>query len=131
LLFIALAPVSWVGVARLVRGSVLSIRQQEYLRAAQCVGTPPGRIMLRHILPNLISPLVVMMAFAIPRMIIVEAILGYLGLGLRPTTDPESYFVKLGHPPARGAVCDYGSALAAIVARDRHGDGGPFVHIPR
>jgi len=94
LLFIALALVSWVGVARLVRGSVLSIRQQEYIQAARCVGTPPWQIMLRHILPNVISPLVVMMAFTIPRMIIVEAVLGYLGLGLRPTTDPESYFIS-------------------------------------
>ena len=94
LLFIALALVSWVSVARLVRGSVLAIRQQEYIEAARCVGTQPWRIMARHVLPNVISPLVVMVAFTIPRMIIVEAVLGYLGLGLRPTTDPNAYFVS-------------------------------------
>jgi len=93
LLFIALALVSWVDVARLVRGSVLSAREKEYVEAARSVGARPGRIMLRHILPNIISPLVVMAAFSIPRMIIVEAVLGYLGLGLRPTTDPNAYFI--------------------------------------
>ncbi len=93
LLFIALAAVSWVGVARLVRGSVLALKQKEFVEAAQAVGASPVRIMLRHILPNALSPLIVWMAFAIPRMIIVEAILGYLGIGLRPATNPDALFV--------------------------------------
>ncbi len=94
LLFTALALVSWVGVARLVRGSVLSIRTKEYIEAARSVGVPHWRIMLKHILPNALGPLVVMAAFSIPRMIIVEAVLGYLGIGLRPTTDPEAFFIS-------------------------------------
>ena len=93
LLFIALAAVSWVGVARLVRGSVLALKQKEFVEAAQAVGASPVRIMLRHILPNALSLLIVWMAFAIPRMIIVEAILGYLGIGLRPATNPDALFV--------------------------------------
>lgn len=93
LLFISLAVVSWVGVARLVRGQVLSLKNKEFVEAARCIGSSDSRIMARHILPNCLSPLVVWMAFTIPRMIIVEAVLGYLGIGLRPATDPKAVFI--------------------------------------
>ena len=93
LLFLALAVVSWVGVARLVRGQVLSVKEKGYIEAARCVGASNGRIMLRHILPNCLSPLVVWAAFAIPRMIIVEAVLGYIGIGLRLETNDKAFFI--------------------------------------
>jgi oligopeptide transport system permease protein len=93
LLFVALAVVSWVGVARLVRGQVLSLKNKEFVEAARCIGSSDTRIMSRHILPNCLSPLVVWMAFAIPRMIIVEAVLGYLGIGLRPASNSKAIFV--------------------------------------
>lgn len=93
LLFVALAVVSWVGVARLVRGQVLSIKEKGYIEAARCVGASSGRIMLRHILPNCMSPLVVWAAFAIPRMIIIEAVLGYIGIGLRLETNDKAFFI--------------------------------------
>jgi oligopeptide transport system permease protein len=93
LLFVALAAVAWVGVARLVRGSVLSLKEKEFVEAARCIGVSDVRIMVRHIFPNTLSPIVVWMAFAIPRMIIAEAILGYLGIGLRPATDPKAFFI--------------------------------------
>lgn len=93
LLFIALALVSWVGVARLVRSSVLTLKEKEFIEAARCVGASDKRIMIRHILPNSLSPIIVWMAMAIPGMIIAEAILGYLGLGLRPATDPNAFFI--------------------------------------
>ncbi|MFM8322308.1 MAG: ABC transporter permease [Chloroflexota bacterium] len=93
LLFIALAIVNWVGVARLVRGQVLSLKQKEFIEAARSIGAKTPRIMSRHLLPNTIGVLVVSAAFDIPRMIISEATLGYLGLGLRPATDPTSFFV--------------------------------------
>jgi len=93
LLFVALAAVSWVGIARLVRGSVLSLKEKEFIEAARSIGISDVRIMLRHILPNTIGPIVVWVAFAVPRMIIAEATLGYLGLGLRPASDPRSFFI--------------------------------------
>ena len=93
LLFAALAIVNWVGVARLVRGQVLSLKQKEFVEAARCIGVKDSRIMLRHILPNSLSPLIVWAAFTIPGLIITEAILGYLGLGLRPSTDSADFFV--------------------------------------
>jgi ABC-type dipeptide/oligopeptide/nickel transport system permease subunit len=93
LLFAALAIVNWVGVARLVRGQVLSIKEKEYIEAARCIGVKDVRIMFRHILPNSLGPLIVSAAFSIPGLIITEAILGYLGIGLRPATDPASFFI--------------------------------------
>ena len=93
LLFVALALINWVGVARIVRGQVLALKEKEFIEAARCVGAKDSRIMLRHLLPNSLGPIVVVAAFAIPNMIITEAILGYLGLGLRPATDLDSFFV--------------------------------------
>jgi len=93
LLFGALALVGWVGVARLVRGQVLSLKEKEFVEAARCIGARDSRIMFRHILPNSLSPLIVTTAFMIPGFIITEATLGYLGLGLRPSTNPTDFFL--------------------------------------
>ena len=94
LLFIALAIINWTGVARLVRGQVLSLKQKEFVEAARCIGVKDVRIMFRHILPNSLGPLIVSAAFSVPGLIIAEAILGYLGLGLRPATQLEgNYFI--------------------------------------
>jgi len=94
LLFVALAITSWVGVARLVRGSVLSLKEKEFVEAARAIGAPTSRIMFRHILPNALGPIIVTTAFLIPRFIIFEAFLGYIGLGLKPATDPASFFIS-------------------------------------
>ncbi len=93
LLFVALAIVNWVGVARLTRGQVLSLKRKEFIEAAHCIGATDFRIMFRHILPNSLGPLIVSAAFLIPGLIITEAILGYLGVGLRPSTNPEDIFI--------------------------------------
>ncbi len=93
LLFVALAVINWVGVARIVRGQVLSLKEMEFIEAARCVGASNARIMVKHLLPNSLGPIVVVAAFTIPNMIITEAVLGYLGLGLRPATDLTSFFV--------------------------------------
>ena len=94
LLFSALAIVNWVGVARLVRGQVLSLKQKEFVEAARCIGAKDFRIMFRHLLPNSLGPLIVWTAFSVPGLIISEAILGYLGIGMRPATHLEgNYFI--------------------------------------
>lgn len=93
LLFGALAFTSWVGVARIVRGQVLSLKEKEFVESARCIGARDMRIMFRHILPNSLSPIIVWAAFTVPAMIITEATLGYLGLGLRPSTNPNDFFL--------------------------------------
>ncbi|MGB8645602.1 MAG: ABC transporter permease [Anaerolineae bacterium] len=92
LLFVSLALVSWVNVARLVRGQVLSIKEKEYVEAARMIGASPIRIMMSHIFPNALAPLIVAAAFIVPNAILTEALLGFLGVGVRPTTDPFAPF---------------------------------------
>ncbi|HZQ09147.1 MAG TPA: ABC transporter permease [Anaerolineae bacterium] len=82
--FIALALIFWLTVARLVRGEVLSLKSKEFIEAAYSLGAPGHRIMLRHILPNTLAPIVVAATFAIPVAITLEAGLSFLGLGVEP-----------------------------------------------
>jgi oligopeptide transport system permease protein len=93
LLFVALALVNWVGVARVVRGQVLSLKEKEFIEAARCIGAKDSRIMLRHLLPNTLGPLIVLTAFRVPGAIITEATLGYLGLGMKPATSNTEFFI--------------------------------------
>jgi ABC-type dipeptide/oligopeptide/nickel transport system permease subunit len=82
--FIALALVSWLTVARLVRGQVLSLKEREFIEAARMIGARDRRIMLRHLLPNTLAPVIVAATFGIPGAIATEAGLSFLGLGVRP-----------------------------------------------
>ncbi len=93
LLFVAISIINWTGVARLVRGQVLSVKEKEFVEAARSIGATGGRIMLRHLLPNSLAPIIVTSAFRVPQAILLEAILGYIGVGVRPATDPKSYFL--------------------------------------
>jgi len=86
LMFIALSFVSWTGMARLIRGQVLSVKEKEFVEAARAIGSSRPRIMIRHLLPNIMAPMIVAITFGIPGAIIGEAALGFLGVGLRPPT---------------------------------------------
>lgn len=83
-LFIALGIVGWPATARLVRGQVLSIRKLEYVQAAYALGASSVRIMFRHLIPNLLGPLIVNITFGIPRAIMEEAFLSFIGIGAPP-----------------------------------------------
>jgi len=80
-LVFALTANGWVGYARLARGQVLQIREREFVQAARAVGVPAGRIMLRHIAPNILTPLVIQATFGFAGVILVEASLSFLGVG--------------------------------------------------
>ena len=71
----------WVGYARVARGQVLQIREREFVQAARAIGASPWRIMLRHVVPNTLSPLIVQASFGFAGVILVEASLSFLGLG--------------------------------------------------
>ncbi|MGA1826070.1 MAG: nickel transporter permease [bacterium] len=81
---IALCIVGWVGYARLARGQILSIREREYIIAARAAGLGTARIIIGHIIPNIISPLIVQATFGIAGAIIAEAGLSFLGIGTQP-----------------------------------------------
>jgi oligopeptide transport system permease protein len=92
LLFISLALINWTGIARLVRGQVLSLKEKEFVEAAHSIGATNTQILLRHLLPNSLAPIIVSAAFRVPQAILLEAILGYIGVGIRPSTDPAYPF---------------------------------------
>jgi oligopeptide transport system permease protein len=80
----AIGFVAWVGLARLVRGQVLSIKEKEYVEAAHAAGSSPSKIILKHLLPNSLGPVIVTLTFGIPAAIFTEAVLDFLGVGIRP-----------------------------------------------
>jgi peptide/nickel transport system permease protein len=83
-IIILIALVGWTGVARLVRGAVLSLKQREFVRAAEALGASAFRIMARHLLPNAVSPLIVATTLSIGNVILLESVLSFLGLGIQP-----------------------------------------------
>lgn len=86
--FLALIAISWAADARVVRGLVVSTRQRDYVTAAVALGASSRRVMLRHILPNVVSPVVVLASLQVGGMILALAALGFFGLGAQPPT-PE------------------------------------------
>jgi peptide/nickel transport system permease protein len=80
-LVFALVINGWVGYARIARGQVLGLRERDYVAAARAVGASPWRIMRRHIVPNLMSPVLVQMTLGFGTVIVVEATLSFLGVG--------------------------------------------------
>ncbi len=85
-IFVGIGLTSWETMARLTRGQVLSIREKEFVEAAHTIGATDGRIMFRHILPNILGPLIVAETLAIPGYISTEAFLSFIGLGVNPPT---------------------------------------------
>ena len=82
-IFIVFGLLYWVGMARLIRGQILSIKQNEYILAARAIGAKPGRIIKRHILPNCRSVIIISAALQVPSAIFTESYLSFLGLGVR------------------------------------------------
>jgi oligopeptide transport system permease protein len=82
-IYIALGTVYWLTMARIVRGQVLSLREREFVEAARALGAGTPRILLRHIVPNTMGPIIVTMTLSVPQAIFVEAFLSYIGLGVQ------------------------------------------------
>lgn len=83
-LILALALTGWAGFARLVRGEFLSLREREFIKAAEALGIPNRKIVFRHMLPNAIAPIIIMVTMELPKVIILESSLSFLGLGAQP-----------------------------------------------
>jgi oligopeptide transport system permease protein len=83
LLFFAIGAVGWLTMARIVRGQTLSIRQREFIEAAIASGAGTGRIILRHVVPNVIGPVIVYATLTVPQIILFESFLSFLGLGIQ------------------------------------------------
>jgi peptide/nickel transport system permease protein len=83
---VILAISGWVTYARVVRGQTLSLREKEFIEAARAIGCPPIRVLINHLLPNVISYVLVIMTIEIGRIIVLESTLSFLGLGVQPPT---------------------------------------------
>ncbi len=83
-LIVVLALVSWVRYARIVRGQVLAVRERDFVQSARAIGASPARIILKHILPNVLTPALVVATLELARLIVMEAGLSFLGLGVQP-----------------------------------------------
>lgn len=81
-IFIALGIAYWLGMARIVRGQILSLKEQEYVLAARTIGAGQWRILFRHLIPNSMGPIIIAMTLAIPEAIFTEAFLSFIGLGV-------------------------------------------------
>ena len=92
LLFVTLSIINWTSVARLVRGDTLALKEKEFVEAARASGASSWRQISRHILPNALGPIIVAGAFIVPGAIIAEAVLTYLGIGLRPDVNLDAPF---------------------------------------
>ena len=81
-IIIAIGTVYWVGMARLVRGQMLSLKEQEFVMAARALGVPKHQIIIRHLIPNAMGPIIVSMTMMIPSAIFTESFLSFIGLGV-------------------------------------------------
>jgi oligopeptide transport system permease protein len=95
-IFIGIGLTAWMGAARLVRGQVLVAREQEYVTAAISLGSSTPRVIFRHILPNVIGPLVITETLSIPSYISYEAFLSFIGLGVNPPTPSWGSMISEG-----------------------------------
>jgi oligopeptide transport system permease protein len=96
LLFAAIGAVQWLTMARIVRGQVLSLRRQEFIEAAEALGLSKLRIIFRHMIPNALGPIIVYATLTVPSVMLLEAFLSFLGLGVQPPMSSWGVLIKEG-----------------------------------
>ena len=96
LLFLAIGAVEWLTMARIMRTQVQSLRQQEFVEAAVSFGLPPSAIIFKHIIPNALGPIIVYTTLTIPSVMLLEAFLSFLGLGIQPPQTSWGLLISYG-----------------------------------
>ncbi len=95
--FIAIGALFWLGMARQARGQVLSYKEKEFVEAARAIGAKDGHIITKHLIPNVIGPLLIIESMAIPGYIFLEANLSFIGLGVDPPTPSWGAMINEGY----------------------------------
>ena len=95
-LFLAIGAVEWLTMARIVRGQVLSLREKEFISATVLMGFSRTRILLGHLIPNALGPIIVYATLTVPRVMLLEAFLSFLGLGVQPPLSSWGVLIKEG-----------------------------------
>lgn len=96
LLFLAIGAVEWLTMARIVRTQVQSLRQQEFVEAAISLGLSPWRVIARHVVPNALGPIIIYTTLTIPSVMLLEAFLSFLGLGIQPPQSSWGLLISYG-----------------------------------
>jgi len=96
ILFAAIGAVEWLTMARIVRGQIMALRRQEFIEAAFSLGLSRRRIIFRHMLPNILGPVIVYTTLTIPAVMLLEAFLSFLGLGVQPPMSSWGSLIKEG-----------------------------------
>lgn len=96
LLFVAIGAVEWLTMARIVRGQVMAVKRLEFIEAARALGFGRRRILFRHILPNILGPIIVYATLTVPSVMMIEAFLSFLGLGVQPPMSSWGILIKEG-----------------------------------
>jgi oligopeptide transport system permease protein len=96
LLFFAIGAVEWLTMARIVRGQIMSIKKMEFIEAARALGLGKPRIIFRHMIPNVLGPIIVYTTLTIPAVMLLEAFLSFLGLGVQPPMSSWGVLIKDG-----------------------------------
>ena len=96
LLFFAIGAVEWLTMARIVRGQVMTLKKQEFVEAAHSIGLPRHTIIIRHIVPNAIGPIIVYATLTVPNVMLLEAFLSFLGLGIQPPQSSWGLLINYG-----------------------------------
>ncbi|HMC23123.1 MAG TPA: nickel transporter permease [Thermoanaerobaculia bacterium] len=124
---LALATIGWVGYARLVRGQVLKVREMEYVTAAKALGAKSPRVIIRHVLPNVINPVIVIATLGLAGAILSEAALSFLGLGVQPPTPSWGAMLTSGRRylglANHLAIFPGAAIMAAVMGLNFLGDG--------
>jgi oligopeptide transport system permease protein len=97
MIFLAIGLVAWVGVARLIRGQILSLKQRDFITAARAMGGSTAYRTFRHLIPNSLGPIIVLVTFSVPRAIFMEAALSYIGIGVKPPTPSWGAMISDGY----------------------------------
>ncbi len=104
LMFIAIGAVLWLDMSRIVRGQTLSLKRQEYVQAAEALGVPASGILRRHIIPNMLGPIIIYLTLLVPQVIILESFLSYLGLGVQEPMSSWGVQISQGAHNMQGAA---------------------------
>ena len=96
-IFLAIGLVNWTDLARLVRGQLLTLRERDFVNAARSLGAPAPRIILHHLLPNAAGPIIVRLTYGVPQAIFTEAVLSFIGLGIRPPQASWGQMIERGN----------------------------------
>jgi len=96
LLFVAIGAVEWLTMARIVRAETLSLKQRPFVEAAVLMGLPVPRILFRHVVPNLLGPVLVYATLTVPRVMLLEAFMSFLGLGVQPPMSSWGTLIRDG-----------------------------------